>query len=45
MVRDRNLTVHTYNEPLADEIYGRLRAYLGMMEAWFSAVERRAGSG
>jgi nucleotidyltransferase substrate binding protein (TIGR01987 family) len=45
MVRDRNLTVHTYNEPLADEIYGRLRGYLGMMEAWVSAIERRAGPG
>lgn len=45
MVRDRNLTVHTYNEPLADEIYGRLQAYLGLMEAWLSAIERRAGSG
>jgi hypothetical protein len=24
MVRDRNLTVHTYNEELADQIYSRL---------------------
>jgi nucleotidyltransferase substrate binding protein (TIGR01987 family) len=45
MVRDRNLTVHTYNEPLADEIYGRLRGYLGMMESWLSTVERKTGPG
>jgi len=45
MVRDRNLTVHTYNERLADEIYGRLRGYLEMMDAWLGAVERRAGPG
>jgi len=45
MVRDRNLTVHTYHEPLAEEIYGRLRGYLSMMEAWLSVVERRAEPG
>ena len=44
MVRDRNLTVHTYSEPLADEIYGRLPGYLEMMEAWISAIERRVGN-
>lgn len=43
MVRDRNLTVHTYNERLADEIYARLRAYMEMMESWLSVIERRAG--
>lgn len=43
MVRDRNLTVHTYNERLADEIYARLERYRVMMEAWLSAIERRAG--
>ena len=43
MVRDRNLTVHTYNERLADEIYARLQSYLDMMESWLTAIERRAG--
>ncbi len=43
MVRDRNLTVHTYNEPLAEEIYGRLGRYLPLMEAWLAALERGAG--
>lgn len=28
MIEDRNLSVHTYNEKLADEIYGRLKDYL-----------------
>jgi nucleotidyltransferase substrate binding protein (TIGR01987 family) len=28
MIDDRNLSVHTYNEKLADEIYGRLKEYL-----------------
>jgi nucleotidyltransferase substrate binding protein (TIGR01987 family) len=40
MVRDRNLTVHTYNERLAEEIYGRLESYLELMESWLSAIER-----
>jgi nucleotidyltransferase substrate binding protein (TIGR01987 family) len=43
MVRDRNLTVHTYNERLADEIYSRLQSYLAMMDSWLSAIEHRAG--
>ena len=42
MVRDRNLTVHTYNERLADEIFARLPAYLAMMDSLLSAIERRA---
>lgn len=28
MIDDRNLSVHTYNEKLAEEIYGRLKEYL-----------------
>ncbi|MBZ5563696.1 MAG: nucleotidyltransferase substrate binding protein [Acidobacteriia bacterium] len=28
MIEDRNLSVHTYNEKLADAIYGRLKDYL-----------------
>lgn len=42
MVRDRNLTVHTYNERLADEIFGRLGGYRDLMDTWLSAIERRA---
>ncbi|MBI5220542.1 MAG: nucleotidyltransferase substrate binding protein [Candidatus Liptonbacteria bacterium] len=28
MIEDRNLSVHTYNEELAEGIYGRLKDYL-----------------
>jgi len=28
MIEDRNLSVHTYNEKLADDVYGRLGEYL-----------------
>jgi len=30
MVEDRNLTVHTYNERLAEEIYSRLGSYCAL---------------
>jgi len=30
MLEDRNLSVHTYNEKLADDIYGRLKDYLAL---------------
>lgn len=40
MVADRNLTVHTYNEALANRIYDRLPGYAGLMGAWLAAVER-----
>ncbi len=42
MVRDRNLTVHTYNEALAEEIHGRLKRYLPLMDTWLDAMERAA---
>ncbi len=32
MIEDRNLTVHTYNESVAEKIYGRLSAYLSLFE-------------
>ena len=38
MLRDRNLTVHTYNEELADQIYSRLAAYAVLMEQWVEAM-------
>lgn len=43
MVDDRNLTVHTYNEPLAEEIYSRIAAHAAVLGAWLEALERRAG--
>jgi nucleotidyltransferase substrate binding protein (TIGR01987 family) len=38
MARDRNLTVHTYNEELADQIYSRLPTYAVLMEQWLAAM-------
>lgn len=32
MLRDRNLSSHTYREPLAREIYARLPGYLGVLK-------------
>ena len=32
MIEDRNLSVHTYNEKLAEDIYGRLKDYLRLFE-------------
>ena len=40
MARDRNLTVHTYNEELADQIYSRLPGHAALMDAWLAAMER-----
>jgi nucleotidyltransferase substrate binding protein (TIGR01987 family) len=31
MLDDRNLSVHTYKEKYAEEIYGRLSLYSGML--------------
>jgi nucleotidyltransferase substrate binding protein (TIGR01987 family) len=42
MVDDRNLTVHTYNEPLAEAIYSRLAGHAALLEGWLTALERRA---
>jgi len=44
MVDDRNLTVHTYNEPLAEAIYSRLAAHASVLGAWLSGLERRGGA-
>lgn len=41
MADDRNLTVHTYNEVLAEKIYSNLFAYAPLMESWLTAMERR----
>ncbi|MEA1992060.1 MAG: HI0074 family nucleotidyltransferase substrate-binding subunit [Thermodesulfobacteriota bacterium] len=40
MVDDRNLTSHTYNESLADQIYGQLGTYSDLMAKWVSAMEK-----
>jgi nucleotidyltransferase substrate binding protein (TIGR01987 family) len=38
MAQDRNLTVHTYNEGLADRIYSRLPGYAALMNQWLVAM-------
>lgn len=39
--QDRNLTVHTYDETLAEEICSRLSEHARLMEAWLDAIEQR----
>ena len=41
MLEDRNLSVHTYNEELAQAIYGRLPLYLELLEALSRFLEER----
>ena len=41
MADDRNLTVHTYNEALAEKIYSNLFQYAPLMESWLSAMQRQ----
>jgi len=38
------LTVHTYNESLAEEIYHQLPAYADFLEAWLVAMASRLQS-
>lgn len=39
MVDDRNLSVHTYNEALAEAIFSRLGGHAQVMSAWLSNLE------
>jgi nucleotidyltransferase substrate binding protein (TIGR01987 family) len=41
MIDDRNLTVHTYNESLAEEIYHHLPSYADFLAGWLMAMEAR----
>ena len=41
MATDRNLTVHTYNEQLAEQIYSRLPGYAKLMENWLDEMGKR----
>lgn len=40
MANDRNLTVHTYNEALAREVFGRLSQHAAVLEAWLGAMNQ-----
>ncbi len=39
MANDRNRSLHTYNESLAIEIYGRLSTYLGLLTLWLDRLK------
>ena len=41
MVQDRNLTVHTYHEPLAEQIHARLPDYSSLLVRWLGALRKR----
>ena len=38
MADDRNLTVHTYDEALAEEIFKRLPGHADLMDRWLSGM-------
>lgn len=40
MVDDRNLTVHTYNEQLADELFNRLEKHLNLTKRVVERIKR-----
>ena len=42
MTDDRNLTVHVYNEALANDIYSRLPRHIDVLGAWLDAMESRS---
>ncbi|RME89901.1 MAG: nucleotidyltransferase [Anaerolineae bacterium] len=39
--QDRNLTVHTYNEALAIQVYERLAGHASLLRAWLDAIQER----
>jgi hypothetical protein len=41
MIDDRNLTVHTYNEAVAEDIYSGLPAYADLLTAWLVGMEEQ----
>jgi nucleotidyltransferase substrate binding protein (TIGR01987 family) len=41
MIDDRNLTVYTYNEAVAEEIYSHLSRYGDLLAAWLTVMEAR----
>jgi len=41
MVDDRNLTVHTYNEALAEQIYGNFNRHAKLLAHWLDAMEEK----
>jgi len=43
MADDRNLTIHTYNQALAEEILARLASHARTLDAWLDSRKRRQG--
>ncbi len=41
MVDDRNLTVHTYNEALAEQIFSNFSRYAELLAHWLKTMEGR----
>lgn len=41
MVNDRNLTVHTYNEPVAVDIFSRIAGHTRLLRLWVDAMAQR----
>lgn len=44
MADDRNLTVHTYNEALAELIFGRIPGYAKLMNKWLLEMNKKIDS-
>ncbi len=44
MVDDRNLTSHTYNEGVAEEIYSKLRLYSPLLNKWHSTIKTKVSN-
>lgn len=40
MLRDRNLTSHTYNQDLADEIYANIKTYYPIIKKTFDCLKK-----
>lgn len=45
MLKDRNLTSHTYNEELAHEIYARIKTYYPVMKEAFDSLKKEHAKG
>ncbi len=41
MVDDRNLTVHTYNEAVAERLYRKLQGHSELLTRWLDIIEER----
>ncbi len=41
MVDDRNLTVHLYNEKIAEQIYQRINIYYGLLSSLFEKISNK----